>query len=111
MYDNTEFNHHGDRAGPTGTFDFEVQTDDYTIVIGHGSGDKLTLTGVARWDDKTQDWIDDGSLSGAPTGWEAMVLDARDSESEAAYESFLSDFYGGSSPVTQAEQHAAIKKP
>jgi hypothetical protein len=93
-YENTTFDYNGDAAGPDGTFTFEVQTDDHTIVIGHGDDNKLTLTEVALWNDKTEDWVD-GSLSDAPKGWEAMVRDAQDAYAEDAYESHLSSFYGG----------------
>jgi len=113
MSDNTTFHYHGDRAGPTGVFDFEVEVggpvtpDADFIVIGHGSDKTLTLTGVSRWDAKAQEWVD-AALSDAPQGWEAMVRDAQDADAEDAHERFLSDFYGGSTPRTDKERHDAL---
>lgn len=91
MTDNTTFNYHGDRAGSTGTFDFEVEIggpvtpDADFILIGHGDGSKLTLTGVSRWDAQAEDWVD-GTLDQAPANWQTLVREAQDAHDEAAYD-------------------------
>lgn len=42
-------------------------------------------------------------------GW-SLCDDCRDTEAEAAHERMLSDYYGGSAPVTMDEQYQAAAK-
>ena len=46
-----------------------------------------------------------------PSGWDTVMCeDCQDRASEAAWESFMEDYYGGGGPVTINEQYQAAAK-
>lgn len=92
--------------------EFEVIFEDasgqgYRLIGREGYPDPV-LTGFERYVEGSEnhDWTP-LEVSEAPTDWASHVTDERDAQAEAAYESALESFYGGSGGGTQAEQCAA----
>jgi len=90
-----------------GDYTFEVQTNEFCFEgTGNTYGSTVELTGTFRWDAQTQTWVPTDEVP----DWKAVVKDAQDADAEASYEESMSDYYGGSGPMTAREQqNAAVR--
>lgn len=90
------------------TFEVEVTDNQGVVFLLEGKAGlyrSKILSSFSRWNDDTECW-DELTPSDAPSDWAELVANEADAQTEDAYERSLGDFYGGSGPQTQTEQHA-----